>query len=415
MTEQKLTELMQHISPRYTEEAAARAAKAKPRFSLMGAAGVLAGAAMCAAVIGGVIYASRQNLPVETASSAVTDTVSEQTTAVPASTETTASAVSEAAKKAVTQLAETEIAEVPAESVSTSAAVSPAQITVTAPAQTTAAPVRIKQTSAAAETAASTSLLPYRHTEAKSESTAAQTTAASTEEQTSSTTTEAAPAEVVYQLGDVDGDGYLTYADVMLLSLKWNMVASGADKDAYVIYPQALTAEQIERGNIDKSPSTYYEGMKLRYDSPDEIPIDGIDVAYLTNYVSYVMRGNAVSLQDYLADYDNHVQDALTEMESGQTSGVTSADVYSYLEQHPENICKPCELDDSIIAGGDYTAFVNRIQMIVSHYALDICMQYGNTRVSTNQTYPVITSEQFDAFAAYLREVCIARYEALGE
>lgn len=215
--------------------------------------------------------------------------------------------------------------------------------------------------------------------------------------------------------GDVDGDGYITYADVMLLSLKWNMVFSGADRDAYVIYPQALTAEQIERGNIDKTPSTYYESMSMLYDSADEIPIDGIDVAYLTNYVSYVMRGNDVSLEDYLADYDTHMQNALADLQSGQASGVTSADVYNYLEQHPENICKPCELDDSIIAGGDYAAFVNRIQMIVWHYALDIRMQSGNTVTSADQTYPVITSDQFDAFAAYLREVCIARYEALGK
>ena len=65
MKTKQLMDMMRHISPRYTEEAAARAAAAKPRFSLMGAAGVLAGLAMCTAVIGGTIYPSRQNQPVD--------------------------------------------------------------------------------------------------------------------------------------------------------------------------------------------------------------------------------------------------------------------------------------------------------------------------------------------------------------
>lgn len=389
MTEQKLTELMQHISPRYTEEAAARAAKAKPRFSLMGAAGVLAGAAMCAAVIGGVIYASRQNLPVETASSAVTDTVSEQTTAVPASTETTAAAVSEAAKKAVTQLAETEITEVPAESVSISAAVSTAQITVTAPAQTTAAPVRIKQTSAAAETAASTSLLPYRHTEAKSESTAAQTTAAATE---------AAPAEVVYQLGDVDMDGYVTYADVALLYLNSSVKKYAEDNHVPIPdYPQKLTNEQLALATFVHS-------------SPNEV---GAEDSLEFMYSIRELYPNRVE-----GDYP-YTNEEAEKLNNEWIESLKSGKLYTEVSI----------MDTKPVAEGNLNAFqvymMYRIGLYrnslfgkptiytetVSEGSLDDGTIQNKT-ITTDELY--MTSEQFDAYLSYMREACIERAHELG-
>lgn len=60
MKTEQITKLMQHISPRYTEEAAERAASAKPKPSLMPMFGVLAGMTLCAAVVGSMIYIGNQ-------------------------------------------------------------------------------------------------------------------------------------------------------------------------------------------------------------------------------------------------------------------------------------------------------------------------------------------------------------------
>ena len=60
MKTEQITKLMQHISPRYTEEAAERAASAKPRPTLMPAFGVLAGITLCTAIVGSMIYLGHQ-------------------------------------------------------------------------------------------------------------------------------------------------------------------------------------------------------------------------------------------------------------------------------------------------------------------------------------------------------------------
>ena len=289
MTEQKLTELMQHISPRYKEEAAARAAKAKPRFSLMGAAGVLAGAAMCAAVIGGVIYASRQNMPVETAMNSAEDTqtVSETTTTAKAEDISIVTRISQAA---VNEMPE-ETTVLTAGSTDTTA---PTAEPGLLPPDNTSAAAETADTKPA-ETAASTSLLPYRHTEAKSDTTEAKTTTAVTAE-----TRSTVQNDVLSYVQTVSADEILN-AEISAYPPSKTVTLSD-EQIRYQLLPLLHDVKLYEEDNSYGEYGGQYIGISLKLKNGQKVELGSMSPFFVVNRTGYKASYDACQLLSQFAN-----------------------------------------------------------------------------------------------------------------
>lgn len=164
MKTKQLMDMMRHISPRYSEEAAARAAAAKPRPTLMPALGVTAGALMCTAIIGSAVYAGNhpQDLvsepPAYTAESAV---AAESTTTVrnAESTEVTERATESTVQTGSTERVTTAAAEiVPVVTIFEEIGITTAQSSIAEAVTTTTTAAATESIPATTETSAVTTL-----------------------------------------------------------------------------------------------------------------------------------------------------------------------------------------------------------------------------------------------------------------
>lgn len=290
MTEQKLTELMQHISPRYTEEAAARAAKAKPRFSLMGAAGVLAGAAMCAAVIGGVIYASRQNVPVETAMNSAEDTqaVAETTTTAKAEDISIVTRISQAAANEMPE--ETTVL-----TVGSTDTTAPTAEPVISPPDNTSAAAETADTKPA-ETAASTSLLPDRYTEAKSENTEGRTTTTAVTAETRSTVQN----DVLSYVQTVSADEILN-AEISAYPPSKTVTLSD-EQIRYQLLPLLYEVKLYEEDNSYSEYNGQYISISLKLKNGQKVELGSMSPFFVVNRTGYKASYNACQLLSQFAN-----------------------------------------------------------------------------------------------------------------
>lgn len=370
MKDTQITEMMQHISPRYTEEAAARAAKAKPRFSLMGAAGVLAGAVMCTAVIGGAVYMSRNHAdkPEIDSQTAAENSIETAVTTTAQSAEQIAEQTDVTAPTKTPDIVFTDITDAPEQSITS----------LISSAQNTAHTTTGSTTAAAKSTTAATA--------------ATKATTVSTAETKQTTADTVSNPPKTYQLGDVDMDGYVTYADFFLLHTYMFSENYAAQLNVPAAdYPLKLTAEQLALAAFVSDPS------------------EGVQTA------DYLQFKKTVGKM-YQSDADNQPVDT----SSFPAWGISGFENHlDYFSTHPEYFTGINDFDKYYAENGRLTGlFMNIMEKIPiyihSLYGQPTCLTKEYFDADMNRckaTSPELymNDAQFDQIIAFMRRVCIER------
>lgn len=177
-------------------------------------------------------------------------------------------------------------------------------------------------------------------------------------------------APPVYQSGDLDMDGYLTYADYMLA---WMYQYYQTLPEKSGSYPQMLNAAQI---------ALYDEISTMKAD--------------LSQYPAEVQLTASPSFR----------------LDAAVTSLMQPSDMVakgSLYAQSFEQIGEITDLDRECIRSGCWHGLSDHAYLLGQYYIMQLLPEkYGQS--STD-----ITAEQIDAFLEFLRETCIARQQALGK